>query len=203
MAARSPSLVTEVSLVTRLQLGESAAQVEFYARYRDVVFRTVRQQVRSIQDAEEVTNTALFKALRGIASFQGTARLSTWLHRIAFNAAMSHLRARRRQMALDREGSARTDGGLPETPDSPHRSPERLLAGQQAWSQVQQEVGRFTGRRRTIASRILLEERPARDVAEEMGISLGSVKSELHRARRLVQRRLVDVYDERGRGMSR
>src|SRR5919108_2922607 len=78
--------------------------------YEEVVRRTYRhvytQALRLVgdrQEAEDVAQEAYLRVFRGLAGFRGDAQFETWLYRIVANAAMSHLRKRRRlgEVVLD------------------------------------------------------------------------------------------------------
>lgn len=104
----------EDSLIARIQAGDDGAVGELAAVYSGKIHRIAFRYLRNREDAEEVVQDVLFTIARKSAAFRGDAALSTWIHRIAFNATMTRLRrATRRQPRQGREaGGADTRAGL-------------------------------------------------------------------------------------------
>jgi RNA polymerase sigma-70 factor (ECF subfamily) len=83
------------TLIDRIQAGDEAAVTELAAVYSSKIFGIAFRCLRSREDAEEVVQDVLLTVSRKAASFRGDALLSTWIYRVAFNAAMTRLRRRR------------------------------------------------------------------------------------------------------------
>jgi len=88
---------TESDLVARLRAGDEAAYAELVRTQGGRMFAVARRLLRSDDDAADAVQEAFVSAFRAIASFEGGARLSTWLHRIVVNAALMKLRTRARR----------------------------------------------------------------------------------------------------------
>ena len=166
--------------------GDERAFAELVGRYREPVFRLVLSILGQefAGDAEEVTQEVFLRAHRGITSFRGDARFGSWLYRIAFNQALN-LKARVRYRA-------------------PHVS-ETVLA-----DQISSHEGPFTQLETDRRNRALAEcvsELPevyqsavrlhywmgssVSEIATLIGVPENTVKSYLHRARRLLHVMLV------------
>ena len=79
--------------ILALKRGERSAQREFLSRYAEGVFAFIARMVNNPQDAEELTQDALLKALRHIDSYDAEkASLGTWVKRIAYRLALNYLR---------------------------------------------------------------------------------------------------------------
>jgi RNA polymerase sigma-70 factor (ECF subfamily) len=83
------------ALLHRLQSGDDRALSELAASYGPRIHQLAFRYLRNDQDAEEVTQDVLFKVHRKVGAFRGDAALSSWIHRITFNTAMSRLRTAR------------------------------------------------------------------------------------------------------------
>ena len=83
-------------LVSAAAVGDERALELLLLRHYDRVHAVVRRVVRNAADVEEVRQDALLAVARGIHTFDGRARFTTWLHRVATNAALMHLRRHRR-----------------------------------------------------------------------------------------------------------
>jgi len=191
---RTLRALADRDLVQRLQAGDDAAVNEFAREYRPRIQQLAVRYLKNAEDAEEVAQDVLLKAVAKIADFRGDAALSSWLYRVTFNASMSrlrHLRATRTPAAESVRAEAE-DGAIgPEIPD---------------WSAMADEVALRRQMRRRLASAVRLL--PAiyrapvilRDVrglsTEEASSALRvndqTLKSRLHRGRLLLRRHLSD-----------
>ncbi len=89
----------EKHLVQRIRAGDQEAIAELAARYGRRIFQLAFRHTRNREDAEEVTQDVLLKICRNIDAFRGDSTLSSWIYRITFNTAMSHLRSTRARAA--------------------------------------------------------------------------------------------------------
>ena len=87
----------EAALLARLRSGDDAAFAAWVRRESPRLLAVARRILRSEDDAHDAVQEAFLSAWRNLASFEGGAKLSTWLHRIAVNAALIRLRSRRRR----------------------------------------------------------------------------------------------------------
>ena len=87
----------ETPLLERLRAGEDAAYEELVRLYGPRLLAVARRFLRSEDDAQDAVQDAFLNAFRSIDSFEGQARISTWLHRIVVNASLMKLRTRRRK----------------------------------------------------------------------------------------------------------
>ena len=88
---------TETALLDRLRAGDESAFEALVRGYSPRLFNVARRIVGSDEDARDVLQDAFLSAFRALRTFQGGARLSTWLHRIVVNTALMRLRSRRRK----------------------------------------------------------------------------------------------------------
>ena len=191
----------DAELVARLQGGDEAAFAGLLARYQEKVYRLARNLTRNPQDAEEVAQDVFLAVYRKIGSFDGRAAFSTWLYRIASNAALMKLRGRRSEphQAIEAEGPAFT-------PDGHHARPigdwaalpeEQLLAGERR-RVVEEAIAALPPDYRAVVVLRDIEGLATQDVAEILGATGLAVKSRLHRARLALRERLA-AYFEAGR----
>ncbi len=82
----------EIRLIERLRAGDPEAVSELVETYGAMVAQLAFRYLKNWEDAEEVAQDVLLKAVRNIDAFRGASALSSWLYRITFNAAMSRLR---------------------------------------------------------------------------------------------------------------
>lgn len=87
--------LAERDLIARMQAGDSTAVAELGSSYGPRIQQLAFRYLKNWEDAEEVTQDVLLKVHRKIGAFRGDAALSSWIHRITFNTAMSRLRTAR------------------------------------------------------------------------------------------------------------
>lgn len=99
----------EAALVARAQAGDAEALESLFAGWRKPVFAFVYRMVTQREDAEDLTQEALVRAVRGLANFRGESQFKTWLFGIATHVSLDHLRRKQRwraeaQMIAQQEG---------------------------------------------------------------------------------------------------
>ena len=87
----------EATLVAQLRAGDEVAFEQVVRAYGGRLLAVARRIVGSEEDARDVVQDAFLNAFRSLNRFEGTAKLSTWLHRIVVNAALMRLRTRKRK----------------------------------------------------------------------------------------------------------
>jgi len=163
------------------------------------LLRTVRRLLLNEEDARDAVQEAFLSAVRSLDDFRGEAQLSSWLHRIAINAALIKLRARRRvreQPIEELLPGFRPDGEHLE-PIHPWAEPcEANLERQELQDLVRAAIARLPEDYRVILSLRDLEGLDTKETAHLLGISVGAVKTRLHRARQAL-RTLLDPHFRR------
>lgn len=174
---RPLSQLDETDCITRAQRGELAAFSELVVRFQDRIYRYLLRLSGSQEDARELTQETFLNAYQALARWRADARLSTWLFRIAHNLALDRLRRARRVefVALD---EALTDHIAADTP-----TPEAALHTRQRMAALEGALARLTAQHREILLLRDIEDMPYEDIAQVLGLSLGTVKSRIARAR--------------------
>jgi RNA polymerase sigma-70 factor (ECF subfamily) len=147
------------------------------------------------EDAEEIVQDAFVSAYRSLSGFRGDSRFSTWLYRIVYNLCLTTLRRRRRRW--HREGKPENRDMDPErqigiASDDP--TTLEVLEEADVASLVRREVERLPDRYRIPLTMFYLEEMSYETVAGIMGQPLGTVKTNLFRARTMLRERLQKRY---------
>ncbi|HYO47482.1 MAG TPA: sigma-70 family RNA polymerase sigma factor [Gemmatimonadota bacterium] len=158
-------------------------RAEFEVIYREHHRRVYAIALRFARDpdrAEEVVQDAFVRAWRSLPSFNGDSRLSTWLHSVAVNAALDGVRVRsRREARLDRDVDL----------DRYAAEVGRAMPG--ADLDLERAVASLPDGAREIVILHYIEGYPCAEIAEQLGIVEGTVKSQLHRARKLLKEALT------------
>lgn len=165
--------------------------------YRDDVWSLARQLCRHREDAEDVTQSTLLKAVQHLDGFRWEASLRTWLHRIATNECRM-LRRRKTPASLDEMLDAATTGerpGLDPPDDGP--GPDELAEEADARRRVVAALAELPEHYRTA---LLLKDGlglKAEELARATGASVPAAKATLHRARRALRTRIEPSLSQR------
>jgi RNA polymerase sigma-70 factor (ECF subfamily) len=172
--------VTEESqLIVEARQGSSAAFGQLVRRYQDRLYTSVVHVIGCRDEAEDVVQDAFVQAYLKLPHFRLESSFFTWLYRIAFNRAVSR---RRRRRPLAESGQPHADSVAPELAD-PGDSPDDRLLREERAEQVRRALEALSEEHRAI---MVLREVDGCDyqaIAEILGISVGTVRSRLHRAR--------------------
>lgn len=189
----------DAGLLERLRAGDEAAYEDLVRTHGGRMLAVARRFLPVEEDARDAVQDAFLSAFRSIDRFEGQARLSTWLHRIVVNACLMKLRTRRRkpeQSIEDLLPGYLEDGHL-ERPPSPWRVPDLDGAERRELRELILEAVRSLpdGYRNVLMLRDI-EGLDTEETAGLLGISIGAVKTRLHRARQALRELLAPHLGE-------
>lgn len=185
---------SDEALVARLKAQDESAYEEVVRLYGGRMLAVARRFLQQEQDAQDAVQDAFLSAFKAIDRFEGSSKLSTWLHRIVVNAALMKLRSRQRHPErpiedllpkFDADGHRHTDGWAT-TIDTTVRDRETREF-------VRQKISELPDSYRTVLLLRDIEELSTDEAAAQLGITPGAVKTRLHRAR-LALRELIDGH---------
>ncbi|HET9492109.1 MAG TPA: sigma-70 family RNA polymerase sigma factor [Methylomirabilota bacterium] len=179
-------------LVEALRHEAPRAMEQLVERFADRVYRLALRITSSHQDAEEVTQDALWTAGRKVHTFKGESAFGSWLYRITANAAYMKLRSRRataREIALDDVLPSLDGGHFEPLDDWSPKVDEQALQGELR-EVLERAIDRLPPDYRTALVLHDIEGLSNPDIAEALGISLPAVKSRIHRSRLFLRKEL-------------
>lgn len=183
-------------LVAALQRGEPGAAEALVDRYGGWIYRVARRLLDDPRDVEEVTQDVLLTAVRKVQTFKGEAAFSSWLYRIAANAAYQRLRARRTRAEVSLEPFLPVfdDEGRYVEPvrDWSSRLDDPAVAGELREA-IARSVGQLPEEYRVVALLRDVEGLSNEEVAATLGLTVAAVKSRLHRARLFLRQELAHL----------
>lgn len=166
------------ALVRRVCAGEATCFEVLMRRHNERVYRTVRAVLGDDADVEDVMQQAYISAYQHLGGFQGRARFSTWLTRIAINEAYARLRKRHRVEPAPWEDEAT----LAHEPEAAGPTPEQIASRGEMQQLLERAVDALSVPNRTVFVLRAIEGLSTAETAECLKISEDAVKTRLHRA---------------------
>lgn len=181
---RAAQRAAEDALIARVQRGDATAFDALVRLHTRRAYQLAYRVLGSREDAEDLVQEAFMTALDHIATFERGRPFSPWLSRIvltrALNARKAH--ARRRVQPLNEEAMATTP------------SPLAAVASNDTRERVRSALARLPERQRVIIQLFELDGYGAKEVAEMLGLSAGTVRWHAHEARRALRGMLDSVF---------
>jgi RNA polymerase sigma-70 factor, ECF subfamily len=199
--AERPDLVsaTDQEIVALAREGREAGYRELIRRYERPVFSLILRMVRDRQLAEDLAQETFIKALNAIASYRPEFKFSSWIFKIANNAAIDHLRRRELDTlsidgaphatsAEDIEATALQVGDKGETPLAE-------LEARELGTSIERAIGRLRPEYRSCIMLRHVEGLAYEEIAQLLDLPLGTVKTYIHRARHELRDMLAHLRD--------
>ena len=180
----------EAALVAEAIEGSELAFRTLVERYQRPVFSLVLRMVRDRGIAEDVTQEVFVKAWMALARYDPRRRFASWLFKIASNAAIDQLRRKKLPTTPIEAGDPDQSSILDRIEDERSESPDTLVKRRELSSALEAAVAALRPEYRLVVLLRFREELPYRDIAEATGMPLGTVKTNLRRARREIEERL-------------
>lgn len=178
----------DAELVERWQDGDKAAFEALVRRHERRVFGLLMRMLGNRDEALDVAQEAFLNLHRHGHRFRREARFSTFVYRVAANAALNRRRSLGRRRAREEALAQRQQAGF-DRPQSP-RDPEDAAVGAEAQEQVQRALLKLPDDLRMALVLYDLEGQSYGDIAQTLQIPEGTVKSRIHRARNALREHL-------------
>lgn len=176
-------------LIEQALEGDAAAFGQLVRRYQDRLFTGLVHVVSRPEEAEGIVQDAFVQAMRKLDTFRGDSSFFTWLYRIAVNVALHRHRRRRPETSIE---AARVLTG--DDPVDPGDTPQDRLLREERAAAVTRALAELTEEHRLVLVLRDLEGFDYRTIAKILSVSLGTVRSRLHRARALMRAHLREHH---------
>jgi RNA polymerase sigma factor, sigma-70 family len=177
----------DAALVAACQAGDQDAFALLLQRHQRRVFNLVFRMLQQYDEANEVTQDVFLAAWQGLPSFRGDARFSTWLYRIAYNCALKQLEQRKKDWALQTAIQA-----VPI--ESEEQVGVELAEAHDRQELVREHLSRLPAKYRAVLILRHLQDMTYEEMAEILTVPIGTIKTQLFRARNLLKERL-EAFD--------
>ena len=159
-------------------------------QYSDFVFNLAYRVLGNHADAEDAAQDAFLSAYRNFHRFRGESSVSTWLYRIAVNAALMKLRR-------DKNKRAQTQAGYEETQlVSPHMGPEKLALDTELRERLERGLDMLAPNLKAVVVLRDLQGLNNQEAADALDISVSSLKARLHRGRVQLREHIRDYLED-------
>jgi len=179
-------------LVSQVQAGDRLAMHQFILKYQRLVAVIVFRMVYNANDREEICQEIFLKIFAHIKEFQGSARIASWIGRIASNTCINHLRKKRLPLFDDIAGPGQSLENIAAFPPTPASLAEQSDAS----LDLQSEIDLLPAHYRLILTLFHVSEMSYEDIGRTLKMPAGTVKSHLFRARKKLRERLLPDVQE-------
>lgn len=181
------SAQSEAQLIERCKAGDSLAFDELISVHQDRVFNTAFRLMGNYEEALDLTQEVFLNCFRKISNFKGDSALSTWLYRITVNTAKNRWkyqqsRGLNRMTSMDAPMDADDEERVKQFPDT-QPTPRKVATDREAMAYFEKQLEHLNDEHREVLVLRYMEELSYEEIADILGLSLGTVKSRIHRAR--------------------
>ncbi|MBW3627870.1 MAG: sigma-70 family RNA polymerase sigma factor [Gemmatimonadetes bacterium] len=191
---------TDHDLIALARTGSEKAYRELLDRYQRPVFSLVYRMVRDRELAEDLAQETFVKVFNHLDRFNPKYKFSSWIFKIASNLAIDRLRKREPDtVSLDGSRHASTPDEVEATRitvESKDENPEEFLEAKELGEEIERAIGLLRPEYRTAILLRHVEGRAYEEIAEVMGVPLGTVKTFIHRARAELRETLAHLRIE-------
>ncbi|MGH7474771.1 MAG: RNA polymerase sigma factor [Longimicrobiales bacterium] len=179
--------ISDQDVVARARNGSEKAYRELIRRYERPVFSLIYRLVRDREKAEDLAQDTFIKVLNAIDRYKPEFKFSSWIFKIAHNTALDDLRKKElRTLSLDGSPHATSDAEAAlhvPVVASDEPSPADFVEQRELGGQIEAAIGTLRQEYRTAILLRHMEGREYAEIADIMGVPLGTVKTYIHRAR--------------------
>ncbi len=170
----------ERALVERCRAGDEQAFQELVDRHKDLVFALIARTVQDRSRAEDLAQDVFLRVHRGLPYFRGEARLSTWIYRIVANVCLQDRAKPALAASIDDDPSGRTAPS----------STDRQFGDLELRDRLEKAIARLPANYRLVIAAHYLQGMRYEDLADALELPLGTIKTQLYRAKQQLRRLL-------------
>lgn len=179
----------KAGLADRMMAGDSSAFRDLVEAYKKRVYGLAYEMTRNHADAEDVSQIAFMKVFKSIGTLKPGCGLNAWLYRIVYNTALDHLRKK----SFFPKAAAPAPAAPFSDPPDPSLGPEKAAEFAFLRRRIDDALAKISERERAAFVLRHYHDLNLKEIAETLGITLGSAKSYLFRSIRKLQKELAGV----------
>ena len=189
----------ETLIIQELQKGNESAFKQFVDQYQQQVVNTCFGMVRNSEDAQDIAQEVFIEVFRSIHKFRADAKISTWLYRISVNRSLNFIRDNKKtkwfQSFEDKVESNMSQ--FKKLNNAQSDQPEYELENKERGIILQEAINSLPENQKVAFSLSKYEELSYQEISEIMELSISSIESLLHRAKKNLQNKLYKCYKKK------
>lgn len=190
--------MTDQELVRGIIDNDQAAFKELVETHQLFVIRSCYALVHDREDAQDLAQEVFIEVLRSANTFRGTAKLSSWIYRIAVNKSLNHLKKNKRRNTFSLFSFQGPGGKMQEDQIADHNTNsggDTVMEEEELKEALHTAIDGLPLKQKIAFTLHKYEELPYSEIAEVMKVSLSSVESLIHRAKLNLKKRLTYYYN--------
>lgn len=186
-------------IIEKLKQGNDSVFKELVETYRNMVVNTCFGLLHNTEDAEDVAQDVFIEVFRSVASFRADSKISTWLYRIAVNRSLNFIRDNKKRkwfqsfddlMESKKEALNQLNYQSSDDPESEMENSQRALL-------LHEAIDSLPENQRVAFTLNKYEDLAYKEISEVMNLSVSSVESLIHRAKKNLQKKLYKCYQKK------
>ncbi len=177
-------------LIEEALAGKQRAFKALLSKHREAIYHVILRIVHNREEARDLVQETFMKAFGSLASYKSEYRFTTWLYRIAANSSIDYLRKKKiESLSLDQPVETKDGTVAIELPDWTY-NPEVDLVSKQRVLSVNEAIDSLPKKYREVIVYRHKQDKSYEQIAEILGVPVGTVKARIFRARELLKKRL-------------
>lgn len=190
--------MNEQELINALKQGHESAYKTIVNNYQLNVYNTCIGILNDEDAAKDISQDVFIELFRSINKFRGDSKLSTWLYRIAINKSLNHIRDNKKHSltrSIQRFFSSKEKEESIELEDLSSRSPIDIFEQEEHSSALKKAIEKLPANQKTAFVLKNYDDLSYKEITQIMNLSMSSVESLIHRARKNLQKELAEYYN--------
>ncbi|MGM0622209.1 MAG: RNA polymerase sigma factor [Bacteroidota bacterium] len=190
--------MSEAEIIKNLQEGDGKAFRQLVVKYQQLVVNTCFGLVHNTEDAEDIAQDVFIEVFRSVHKFRADSKISTWLYRIAVNRSLNFIRDnKRRKWFRSVDETNAPDGKDVYKISEETGSPDTDMENSQRTALLHEAIDSLPKNQRVAFTLNKYEDLSYKEISEVMQVSLSSVESLIHRAKKNLQKKLYTCYKKK------
>ncbi len=189
--------MNDKKLIDLIEKNKPAGFKNLVDKYQRLVINICYGFVHNRQDAEDIAQDVFIEVYRSIERFHRKSKLSTWLYRIAVNKSLNYIRDNKKNtwfQSLDILFNENTNAKVLEPEDSKNNMPDKITENKETSGYIYEAINALPENQQIAFTLKKYEDLSYKEIADVMKLSLSSVESLIFRAKKNLQKKLIEHY---------
>lgn len=186
--------MNEKDLITAIINNKTGSFQQLVEKYQTMVINTCYGFLHNYQDAQDVAQEVFVEVFKSIGKFRKEARLSTWLYRISANKSLNYIRDNKKRTWFQSLDDLFESEKIVDNSNKSTETPQDIMESNEKADIINEAIDKLAKNQKIAFILYKFEDLSYKEIAEVMKISLSSVESLLFRAKKNLQKKLVNYY---------